>query len=537
MPDDFVTTLAAIVERVRALAAGDPELRSTLRALAKLVLDETPSEVGPPTGAAHPPETTTEMQPEAIAQPAAVLAVPAPSPMPAQTADVAAPSSAGVSVVSPSSPILVGPTERAVLAAQAPTYAAPMPAAAGVADDELPLIEARCRMKAEGARWAATRRRRMSEGADFRTEIEPLDREIIEKARGLPDCFLWMCNPTGPSPSDLSLYEDVAGCFETMAAAVALLKSLLSDPEQDVDFLEQALGLAAEAQSALRRAVEVVGGGTDKDQLKLYGWLRGATSRHQIYIPRFMRADDPADPAAWADLDARIGQIDTRLQEGRQRQKRRRQAVQRVRFHLKPILAGDRTDHDHHWAKIVQSVQEMVADGVPPSNVELRELLLPVVDRLPDLDHLPTGFQMVLREIDSFLATRPPTPEQESPAEPTGEARAAAKLLHGRSVVLIGGVRRPHAHQALKAAFGLKDLDWVETREHESVTTFEPHVARPDVALVLLAIRWSSHSYGDVKQFCDRYGKPLVRLPAGYGPNQVAAQILSQVSGRLVGGR
>jgi hypothetical protein len=49
----------------------------------------------------------------------------------------------------------------------------------------------------------------------------------------------------------------------------------------------------------------------------------------------------------------------------------------------------------------------------------------------------------------------------------------------------------------------------------------------------VLAIRWSSHSYGDVKQFCDQYGKPLVRLPAGYNPNQVAVHILSQCSDRL----
>ena len=28
-------------------------------------------------------------------------------------------------------------------------------------------------------------------------------------------------------------------------------------------------------------------------------------------------------------------------------------------------------------------------------------------------------------------------------------------------------------------------------------------------AIVLLAIRWSSHSFGDVKVFCEKYGKPL----------------------------
>ncbi len=51
--------------------------------------------------------------------------------------------------------------------------------------------------------------------------------------------------------------------------------------------------------------------------------------------------------------------------------------------------------------------------------------------------------------------------------------------------------------------------------------------------MVLLAIRWSSHSFGDVKAFCDRHGKPLVRLPGGYGAHQVASQILAQCGGRL----
>ena len=51
--------------------------------------------------------------------------------------------------------------------------------------------------------------------------------------------------------------------------------------------------------------------------------------------------------------------------------------------------------------------------------------------------------------------------------------------------------------------------------------------------MVLLAIRWSSHSFGDVQEFCDRHGKLLVRLPSGYNPNQVAHQILAQVGHRL----
>jgi hypothetical protein len=105
--------------------------------------------------------------------------------------------------------------------------------------------------------------------------------------------------------------------------------------------------------------------------------------------------------------------------------------------------------------------------------------------------------------------------------------------LKDRAIVLIGGDRRPGAFNAIKEAFGLSELYWITTQEHESIDHFEPYVARPDVAVVLLAIRWTSHSYGEVSAFCDRYGKPLVRLPGGYNPNQVAAQIMSQCSDRL----
>ena len=98
---------------------------------------------------------------------------------------------------------------------------------------------------------------------------------------------------------------------------------------------------------------------------------------------------------------------------------------------------------------------------------------------------------------------------------------------------MIGGNRRRESQESWRKSLGLKDLVWIETKEHQAVEAFEPLIARSDVAVVLLAIRWSSHSFGDVKEFCDRYGKPLVRLPGGYNPAQVAAQILAQCSGRL----
>jgi len=98
---------------------------------------------------------------------------------------------------------------------------------------------------------------------------------------------------------------------------------------------------------------------------------------------------------------------------------------------------------------------------------------------------------------------------------------------------MIGGERRASSAEALEQALGLRELIWIETREHQTHAVFEPYVARDDVAVIVLAIRWSSHGFGEVKAFCDKYGKPLVRLPAGYSPNQVAYHLVRQVGDRL----
>ncbi|MFO0953350.1 MAG: hypothetical protein U0835_19795 [Isosphaeraceae bacterium] len=186
------------------------------------------------------------------------------------------------------------------------------------------------------------------------------------------------------------------------------------------------------------------------------------------------------------------------------------------------------------WSEAAQAVDALVREGLPPSHRELRDRLLPLADDLPVLGEAPAGFRHVLREIDTYLSTRP-EPAGHAELVPSAEVQRVARLLKGSTVVLIGGARRREAQKALERAFGLRSLVWVETKEHQSLSTFEPVVARPEVKLVLLAIRWSSHAFGDVKLFCDRHDKPLVRLPGGYNPNQVAAQVVAQCSAELGG--
>ena len=72
---------------------------------------------------------------------------------------------------------------------------------------------------------------------------------------------------------------------------------MLPDLEANREFFEPALDLLAEAQSALRVAIDRIDGPKDQDQFRVYDWLRGVAAREQIFIRRHMRLDDPADPA------------------------------------------------------------------------------------------------------------------------------------------------------------------------------------------------------------------------------------------------
>jgi hypothetical protein len=341
-------------------------------------------------------------------------------------------------------------------------------------------------------------------------------------AERLTDAFYWASAEDSSGSLDISALDDVGGCFETLAEGLHLVQRSL----ERRGGLEKALPLLAEAQSAVRRALRRLGAPDDPDQLAAYEIVRETAARHRIFLKRFLRADDLADPGAWPGLLSRI-----EAQAGAP-SRRHERLLDRLRSLVHSLGEGDGGDADASWRSIIEAVEEAVAGGVPPSSREIRGLLLPHIDALPERIDVPPGFRRVLREIDGYLATRSPTATTTSTV-PTAEVVEAARTLSGRGAVLIGGIRRPQAQQALRATLGLHELVWIGTREHQSIRGFEASIARPEVAVVLLAIRWSSHSFGEVKSLCDRHGKPLVRLPGGYNPAQVAAQILAQCGERL----
>ena len=519
MTDDLANSLTVVVDRLVALTKEDAQLRSHLRQLAEAILQATDiskQETSEPTL-----EETQEANVEAATNPVPVRGGP------------------NVEFVASSADErLVEETERLPELTFGRTSFSVEDAAPSLqkyssdfVEADLSLIEARCRLKAEGARWAANRQRRIEQGTTFATEIAPADRAIIARAKELPDCLLWMCRPHAPSPSEFGLYEDVAGCFECVANIVGLLRKVQDEPGSLQGEFGKLLNLLAEAQSALRASIATIHGPIDNDQIQVFNWLKDTAAEKRILIERYMKLDDPADPAQWDKLYVRIAAIDSVIQDAMKRERYRRKLLGKVQHKLS-LIVNEPDAASEHWRILASTVDELVNDDLPPSNRELRELLVPVIDSLPDPAEFPQGFRLVVREIDRFIATSPP-PAVQTVTPPTPEVEQVANLLKGRSMVLIGGDRRQASWQALKDAFHLKDLIWIETREHESIDSFEPSVARPAVAVVVLAIRWSSHSFGEVREFCERHGKPLVRLPGGYNPNQVAMQIMSQCSGRL----
>jgi hypothetical protein len=496
MTDDVAQALSkitdwAIREWITPKLPQDPELHSALAVLLRAFAARLDGQTAPPPAATPP--TPAPVSP------------PLPPPIP----------------ISQLPPLQIGSA-----------YTPPPIMAAWEGDRELDLLPLqiigdRCRVKGDAAKLVA---KRLADPFDWDANAEA---EIVRRAQALPDCHLWMLtrDPVVTAPM---AWEDLAGAYTIASEAALMLRDWeQSPPPLAIRHASRVLGLAAEAQSVLLYAVaDVRDVKVDFDQVQIFAHVRSTARDRQVFIPKFLKREDRADPASWPDVSKRMAEVWSQFKAFGERDKQRAKSLNSLRFKLgrlrdKPEEAmGD-------WPRVLELIEELVVNGLPPSNAELREMLLPVFEDIPD-DPPPTpNLELVLKEIDRYLDTRPEADPPARAPRPSAEVAAAAELLRGREIVLIGGQNRPNHKAALMKAFGLTDVRWIVTPEHTSFTVFEPDVAAPEVALVLLAIRWSSHDYDSVRTYCEQYGKPLVRLPGGYNANQVAHHIMSQAGDRL----
>ena len=522
MNDPLTPYLHSALECVLGLARAEGPLRDELRKLAKAYLNLTEG-----------------------AAPALVLEVcEAPSSPPAEVKEEAAPPVAPPpmpKIVVPAVPAEPLPSIYDLPFAFKPRFSEPKqatpPPAVEVSTrvfnepEDPQQIGARCQLKADSVRWRVRRSQAIDATNGQVAEFDAERASLIDRAKHL-QCFLWMIQEDAGLVRDPVAAEELAGSFEATAHTARLAGQALHLRERLRDDFLLALDLFAESQSALRVAVRVFHPHADDDaQLSAFLWLKHATSTYQFYVRRHMKVDDPADPSKWADIIRRVRVLETGVLEVAKKSGQTKKLLGKLK-HKVSVLLEDPTGHLDDWAILAETVDLLVMGGVPPSSLDIREHLLPLFDHVPDLEGQHIGFDRALREIERYQANQP---VESAPAPPRRDPLIdeATKLVHGKSVLVIGGVPSPSSRQAIKEALNLREVYWPETREHQSIATFEAEVARPDVCLVLLAIRWSSHSFGDVKPWCDQYDKPLVRLPRGYNASQVAKEILDQASERL----
>jgi hypothetical protein len=129
--------------------------------------------------------------------------------------------------------------------------------------------------------------------------------DLLNEARSMRGCWLWMLQPEGEALSSESA-QRMAEIYENLARAASHVQGIALGEAPDAEATASAYRLLPEAQSALWVALADVNVQRDQDQIDAFIWLRERTRDERVYLDRFMRREDPADPDQWADLRARV---------------------------------------------------------------------------------------------------------------------------------------------------------------------------------------------------------------------------------------
>jgi hypothetical protein len=390
---------------------------------------------------------------------------------------------------------------------------------------DLALITARCNLKARASR--AFMQRRSAVGRTDEPRHEEIVRGLIAEGKQLTRCFLWMLFRERTQPSD-SKMTVIAEAYANLASAAAI--ALRVRAGAPAERRRKALELLAEAQSALRVSLESTWlTSPDRDQDDAFHYLDDATTYERVFVQRYMRLDDPADPGAWEDLAARLKAFTSELDESDLQSKRVTQQLYKLRHHARAIQRDPNADHAVDWQRIDAAVAMLVSLGVEPDDPRVWAHVGEIAGIAPTDGGHPALARAVAHGPDA--ADVPPEGDGRAYSDTVVRAR---DLLRGKRVVLFGGLRRAEHEMRIRRAFDLADLDWLSVPEHSSSEPLRAPITRPETGLVLMLVRWGGHQHiDDVREWCERAGKTLVMLPTGYNPEQIAVQVLSQASGRL----
>lgn len=417
---------------------------------------------------------------------------------------------------------------RAAAAIQLVERSAPGSAASGELQADIGLIARRCRIKARACELVI-RRLELEPGTEGFEAVDGEIRGLIDQAKALPLCFLWAPYRLQALPP-VPVVQTAGRAYANLAAAAELME-FIDKQAGGTRFVTDGLHLMAEAQSALRTIMARTWLSRDEqDQLDAFLWVRRRTAVDQVYVDRYMRAGDAADPEQHAALQERIGALLERVRSLAQQGKAVTAVLNKLRYHARK-LATDPDGSAETVAGLRAAAEVAEEAGMAPNDARTLEALAAALPRI-DPETEESGFLAEAARAALERSGRAATgPVERSYSASVLRVREA---LRGRTVVMVGGMAYPHQRRRLIEAFELAELNWVEQTEHATSEPFEAPIARSETHLVLSLVKLTGHQHlDDVRRWTRKYEKPLVLLKAGYSPEQVAAAVLEQASEAL----
>jgi hypothetical protein len=537
--------LFVAVQRVIATKlANDPDMKALLVALARVVLESCGEEARPVAGgasqAAQQPATEVSQPATIIARPGEVVQAKPNIVGPRVSSEGIVPLKiGGVQMhvrVEGTSGDIARARQSAIVEPESsePRYNTAVPADDG---ELLDLIVKRTALKMRACDLAKARRVADKTG-EGREQVRQQSQALIAEAKALPNCFLWMFMPGHETPED-SVMDMMRDCYETLhlctkAAAVLSSGSLGANGSQFTLCMKQ----LAESQSALRLILKQSWMERDDvDQFDAFMWLRRTAEAQHIFVDRYMRLDDAADPMRAVQLREEIKALLTEAERTSSDGKVIKKALNKIKYHAQHIADDGEKSEPAEW----KSLQVAVA-ALPQldtrSREQLDDMLAPIAD-LVEGDGVPAEVELdeaFMGVLDVIFQRRKRAAEKEASGGPrySEDLLAVRAFLSGKRLVLIGGTRFPQQEQRLRDAFELADLDWIALREHASSAPMDPLIGNADTALVVAITRLAGHHHIDnARDYARKHEKPFVQLPAGHSPEQVARAVLEQVGERL----
>lgn len=430
-----------------------------------------------------------------------------------------------------------GEIQRAMAAAEVEPKASAFthPVMEAGARVDLGVVERRCRLKAEACRLFVERRAAAGDPARERPLIEALT-AMLDRRLALPDCFLWMLTRR-QQPADADL-ERIAACYDALAETAALIQ--YSDTRAR-DGLpaggEYAMQLLAEAGSALRVALQETWlSDPDTDQAEVHAWLSREGAVRRVFLPRYMRRDDPADPARAPLVIGESRALRQRIEGAAGLERRVGQLLGRMAYHAGKLARNGGAADPHDGRRIVETIEEVCALGLAPEDARIARAIRGV-----DRGQLPPEIVVTPAAARAIEAARPAADLRPEPADDVEAPRAYSprilelrRLIEGTTIVIAGGERRPAAADRIQDAFALAGVEWVRLEEHGRGEALRAPIERKETSLVVVLVRFIGHGHGeDATRCARRAGKPCVFVKAGYNPEQIAEAALDQAGSQL----